>query len=118
MSLGYVILALIVYTLAVMRVVRLINADTILDGLRIAVERRARDDARSERERERWSTVTYFIGCPWCVSMWVAAATVWIPMWHSHNVVARYVGVVLAVSMIVGLLARFSVDEDIDIETA
>lgn len=115
MSLGYTVLVLVVYALAVMRVVRLINADTILDPVRIAIARRARDDARSETERGRWSTLEYFTGCPWCVSMWVAAATVWVPMWHADNRVAQYVALVLAVSHLVGVLARFTDADDIAI---
>ncbi|MCV7424355.1 DUF1360 domain-containing protein [Mycobacterium yunnanensis] len=113
--LGQAILVLVVYALAVMRIVRLINADTILDPMRIAIARRARDTNRSEVERGRWSTVEYFTGCPWCVSMWVAAGTVWVPMWFAHKPVAQYVGILLAVSMIVGLMARFSTDEDVEI---
>lgn len=115
MSLGYVILVLTVYALAAARVTRLINADTVTDPIRIAVARRARDEGRSETERERWSTLEYFIGCPWCVSMWLAFATVWAPLFFAENRVVQYVAVALAVSHLVGVCARFASDEDIQI---
>lgn len=115
MSLGYSVLVLVVYALALMRLTRLVNADTITDPVRIAIARRARDESRSPTERARWSTVEYFTGCPWCVSMWLAFATVWVPLFYATNPVARYVAVALAVSHLVGLLARFASDEDIEI---
>lgn len=118
MSLGYVILVLTVYALAVMRLTRLINDDTVTDPIRVAIARRARDDSRSKAERDRWSTLGYFVGCPWCVSMWLAFATAWIPLFHATNPVARYVAVALAVSHVVGVLSRFASDDDIEIVKA
>ncbi|MFA5711486.1 DUF1360 domain-containing protein [Mycolicibacterium sp.] len=118
MNLGFLILVLIVYVLAVARVVRFINADTLSDPLRVAVERRARDDSRSATERARWSTFGYFLTCPWCVSIWVCAATAWVPLWHAENRVAWYVGVVLAASMLIGVAAPLSADEEIEIVDA
>lgn len=55
-------LILLAYVLTVARLTRLVNADVITDPLRIAVAR-------------KWgaqSTVSYFLGCAWCVSLWVA----------------------------------------------
>lgn len=118
MSLGYTVLVLAIYLLAVMRLVRLINADTILDGMRIVIGRRARDEDRSKAERERWSTLEYFTGCPWCVGMWLSMATAILPVliigwpWWALFPVA------LAVSHLVGVCARFSVDDDIEIAEA
>jgi len=72
--------------------------------------------ARLRGVQSRWGAVSYFLGCPWCVGLWVAAFTAWIPLWHAGNVVAVYVGVVLAVSHVVGLGARLADDgEDIEI---
>jgi hypothetical protein len=134
MSLGCTVLTLVVYTLAIMRVTRLINADTILDKLRLAIAQKMRqhhdladkiegDTALDEnasqyyRQRERrWSTLMYFVQCPWCVSMWLALATAWIPLWFNTNVVARYVGIALATSHLVGICARFADTEEIDYE--
>lgn len=124
-SLGVQLVTFAVYALAVARVVRFINYDALFDPARIFVERHlldARTNANGtsdpvtaaiyRRRESRWSTVTYFIGCPWCVSMWIAAGTVWIPMWHSGNKVAQYVGILLAVSYLVGLAAPLSADDD------
>lgn len=116
MSLGLLIILMITYTLAAARVVRLINADTITDPVRLAIERRARDDDRSPTERARWGTLAYFIGCPWCVGMWVTGGTAWIvpvaaglPLWW-------WPIIALAASHLIGVGARWAVDDDISIE--
>lgn len=118
MSLGTVILVLAVYVLAVMRIVRLINYDTVLDWLRIAVARRAREDTRSEAERARWSTAEYFLSCPWCVGFWVCLATAIVPVMIVGWPWWALFGVALAGSHLVGVAAPLSSDEDIDIEAA
>ncbi|AXN53278.1 hypothetical protein PBI_THONKO_6 [Mycobacterium phage Thonko] len=128
---AYNLLVCVVYALAVMRIVRLINGDTILDPIRLRIIERAqrhRDLAEEARrhgqlDREgyehdrmsRWNKVVYFVGCPWCVSMWVALFTAWVPMWHAHNRIAIYIGVVLAVSHLVGVFARFADTEEIEV---
>lgn len=131
MSLGYALVVLVVYTLAVARVVKLINNDTVLDPLRIMIARAARDTATRSREAyssdhtktgdalaaraERINVLSYFMGCPWCVAPWIAAATLWVPLYHHHNPVARYVILVLAVAHVVGLLAPLADTDDIAI---
>lgn len=123
------VLNLIVYALAVARLTRLINADTVLDRPRLYIAGRvkaateladnypdspAADDYRA-RER-RWSTAFYFVQCPWCVGLWLTLATAWVPLWYADNLVARYAGVALAVSHLIGVCARFADTEDIDFE--
>lgn len=49
---------------AVVRLVRLINLDVLLEPVRAWVERRAGADSR----------LAYLMTCPWCASIWVAAA--------------------------------------------
>lgn len=132
MSLGYTVLVLVVYVLAVMRIVRLINGDTILDRLRLIPARHAKDAkdiadeaavlgqverARVFREKlGRWNKVMYFIECPWCVGMWVAFGTTWAALYFHDNQVVRYIAVALATSHLVGVCARFADTEEIDIE--
>jgi len=118
MSLGHPVFVAVVYLAALMRVVRSVNHDTVWDAVRIKVAQRGRDEARSEAERARWNTLLHWSGCPWCVSPWVAASTVWLPIWFADNPVVRYVGLVLAASMVVGLLARWSSDDEISYESA
>lgn len=110
------LLTVTVYALAVARLVRLVNYDTILDPIRIAIARRGRDENRSPAEQARWNTLLHWAGCPWCVSIWVAAGTAWLPIWFADNPVARYLGVLLAVSMVVGLAAPLSADDEIGFE--
>lgn len=118
--------AVAVWVLAVARVVRLVNVDVVFDPVRIAVARRAAkagiiaNDARDawatvwRRREARWNLLAYYLECPWCVGLWVAAGSAWIPLWHAGNPVARYVGIVLAGSFVVGLLARLANDEQVD----
>lgn len=101
------VLVLAVYTLAIMRLTRLINYDAILDRPRSALVRFVRGNP----------TVVYFISCPWCVGFWLCAATAWVPLWHHDNAVARYVAVALAASMVIGLAAPLSADDDMAIES-
>lgn len=116
MNLGFVILVLVVYFLAAARIVRFVNADTLMDSIRIAIERRAQDPERSRPEQDRWSTLGEFASCPWCVSIWVCAGTVWLPMFHADNRVVQYVAVVLAVSHLIGACARFVQGDEIEFE--
>jgi hypothetical protein len=132
MSLGCTILVLTIYTLAVARLTRLINADTILDKPRVwlagrsqtavLVAQEAETHGQTERERvsraaaRRWATAVYFVQCPWCVGMWVALAAAYLPVrligWPWWSVIP----VALAASHLVGLSARFADTEDMSIE--
>lgn len=130
MSLGHVALIVVVYLLAVARVTRLVNYDRIFDPARLWVARRASNAATAAGEAEannmptehisavrryqRWTVVSDFLACPWCVGMWAAAGTAWIPLYHPTNQVAVYLGVALAVSHLIGFGDRF-VAEDLEI---
>lgn len=132
-SLGQTILILVVYALAVMRLVRLVNYDTVLDPLRLAVERRvvtARTNAEQTEQRSddneatvqhfrrrqaQWSTLAYFLGCPWCVGFWISLATAIVPVLIIGWPRWALVGVALATSHLVGLAAPLSADEDMEI---
>lgn len=127
------VLILVTYALALARLTRLINADTVLDGPRGWVAGREKrqwsiahglqanlDQAQlyehHRRIARRWSTAMYFIQCPWCVGLWLTLATAWVPLWYADDPVARYAGVALAVSHLIGVCARFADTEDIDFE--
>jgi len=126
------VMVAVVWVLAVARLTRLVNQDVVFDPVRLWVAGRVRGAGEAaaaaevldragagrvwRRGERRWGTVEYFLGCPWCVSVWVAAFTAWIPLWHSHNVVAVYVGVVLAASHVVGVAAELSDDDDVVVE--
>lgn len=109
---------LVIYVLAVARLTRLINADTILDRPRLAIASAAKAShvAGDDAGESRWSTALYFVQCPWCVGMWLCLLTAWVPIWYSDNVVARYLGVALAASHLIGVFAFAADTEDIDYE--
>jgi len=99
-------LVLIVYVLAVARITRFINYDALFDSLRNGYVRAFKGHP----------TALYFITCPWCVGMWVCFATAWIPIWHPENPIARYLGIALAASMLIGVATPLSEDDELDVE--
>lgn len=106
MSLGFQLLALVIYLLSVMRLTRLVNADVILDSMRIAVARKYGPA----------STMVEFLACPWCVGMWfallLAVPTVSFLGWGWWTVVPLG----LACSQIVGMFAPLSSDDELEYE--
>lgn len=85
-------LALIVSALAVYRLTRLITADVVTERLRRPFERRG----------ERWA---YFITCPWCTSVWIAAG--WALLLWLAPTVALVLGAWLTFSAVAGLLSSW-----------
>ena len=113
---GYTGLVLALYLLSVMRVVRLITADTILDYLRIAIERLARNPDYSPNRRSFWAVVGEFFGCPWCVGMWLSVGGAVVPVlllgWPWWSVLPLG----LACSQLVGMAAPLYSDDEIEFE--
>jgi hypothetical protein len=126
------ILVLIVWVLAVARLTRLINGDKVTDLLRtypadrIAAANDRQDEAlavgnvataaREMMVAGRWDKALYFVGCPWCVGMWLSFGTAWAPLWLADNRVVQYVAIALAASHLIGVCARFADTEEIVIE--
>lgn len=96
MSLGYVLLVLILYTLFVASLTRLVNYDRVLDPARLWVARRAarahtaaQEAANADMATEyaaamarfnRWNVLFDFLICPWCVSPWIGMACGYVPV--------------------------------------
>jgi hypothetical protein len=130
-DLGATAVILGVYVLAVARVTLLINTDRITDPIRVFVAARAvlaqtaanesaaagqeANAAGHERRAKRWDLVSYLLGCPWCVSMWITLGTAWLPLHHADNRWVQYICIALAASYLVGLLSRLTEDEDAEI---
>ncbi len=92
---------LLIYALAVARVVRLITTDKVTEPIRNKFIR-AMDLRRGEDNA--WS---YFVLCPWCVSFWVALpAAVGIWFW-GESPWMLIPALALAFSYITGYLAQF-----------
>lgn len=91
------LLVLLVF-LATARLTRLVNEDAILDGPRAWIQRRAGD------------TLTYFVSCPWCVSIWASAAVAGATYaWHDYWEV-QVALLALSASMVTGVLAQIVVN--------
>ena len=101
------LLVLSLFVLTVARLTRLVNADFILDPIRVRIADR----------RGPHSTLLYFLGCVWCVGLWLslllAIPTVAYLGWPWWSLLPLG----LSASHIVGLLARLDDTEDIGIET-
>ena len=77
--------------LAVYRTTRLVVADELTHPGRVWVNRRSK-------------TLGYLVTCPWCMSIWVAAA--FAVAWRYAPALTAWVGVVLAWSAVSGLLSE------------
>lgn len=82
-------IVLLVDALAVFRLVRLVVADRILDRPRSLVTK------RSLKRRGVWA---YFVTCPWCVSIWLAAGVVCARLWADWLWAPVAVGLALSAS--------------------
>lgn len=113
---GQTALVLTVYLLAVMRLVRLITADTILDPMRIAIARRARDPERPDPRRSGWAWLEELLGCPWCVGLWLSVAAAGVPVallgWPWWSLLPLG----LACSQLIGMAAPLYTDDEIAFE--
>lgn len=132
MHIALAVFVVIMYALTIARITRLVNADKITDRLRtyprskMTEARAAMNEARLhghstrgdmyERTLFRWDKALYFVQCPWCVSMWLALFTAWVPLFFSDNHVVQYIALALAVSHVVGVFARFADTETIEYE--
>ena len=99
------VVTLILYVAAVARLTRLVNKDEITDPLRITVIRRYGEDSRP----------AYFLGCPWCVSIWVAGATAPFALAQTAQTLWLWPVLALAASWATGTLAALD-GEEIEIE--
>lgn len=86
-------LLVILVVLAVARITRLVNADAILNGPRSAIQ------------RTRFDHLAYFVTCPWCVSIWVAAGVSTAAWYWRGQPWFQIVLLALAASYVTGLLA-------------
>lgn len=99
---------LALWVLALARVTRLIVADKLTDFLRIWAYKRSRGGE---------SYLTYFLQCPWCVSMWLGFGTAWVVWLVADWPGYLYPLVALAGSYAVGVLAtNLEPHDDIDVE--
>jgi hypothetical protein len=78
---------------AVLRVTRFLNADVLAEPLRSAVERKWGDDSKP----------AYLMTCPWCASIWVAAAIVPVAYLAAGLTVWHVIASILTISWLVGI---------------
>lgn len=95
-------LVLVVSALAVYRITRLLVADQVLAAPREAVQRWAGGTA----QRRSRPALAYFVTCPWCVSIWVAAGWLLLLLFGSLLLILC-IAVPLACSAAAGLLSSW-----------
>lgn len=96
------------WVFALARATRLIVADRLTDFLRIWAYKRSKGAE---------TYLTYFLQCPWCVSMWLGFATAWVIWLRVDWPGYMYPLVALSGSYLVGIFASNLEDhDDIDVE--
>ena len=88
---------LLVYALAVARITRLVITDGIFERPRTALLDYLTDN--------RHPKLLELAGCPWCISVWVAAAVMPLAWFHGRNPWMLIPAAALASSYAVGWLA-------------
>ena len=96
-----------VYALAVARVTRIITADKITEGLRGRVIRWADRRAGIDPADPFAPTplLSYFVTCPWCVSIYVGAVAAPLAYWWGESPWLLVPAFALAFSAVTGYLA-------------
>lgn len=131
-DLGYAVLVLSLYVLAVARLTRLVNYDAVFDPIRLRVFGRANAARAAVTEASglgqvaraemlggglrRWNAAVYFIGCPWCVGFWLALSTAILPVLVIGWPWWALFPVGLAASHLVGVFDFAADTEDVEIE--
>lgn len=87
--------------LATARLTRLATEDQILAGPRARLIRRLGVD----------HPISYLVTCPWCMSMWIAAAIAPAAWWAGSTAWFQIPAVALAFSYVTGLLASIGGDD-------
>jgi hypothetical protein len=93
-------LLLLIYALAVARVTGLITADSLTEDARDAIT-----GWLDDRPKTLGNYVSILIGCPWCVSIWIAfiaSPLVWI--W-GESPVMLIPAIALAFSQVTGMIS-------------
>lgn len=96
-----------VYLLAVIRLTGLAAFDEITRPLREAAVNRL-DPAKGWHRK-----LAYLLGgasdegdgCPWCLSVWIAAPVAPLIVWQGHNIIVFTVALVFALSQVAGMCA-------------
>jgi Protein of unknown function (DUF1360) len=88
--------------LAVARLTRLLVEDELTRPGRERLQKWAEGTA----QRAAWPRLAYFVTCPWCVSVWIAAG--WLGLSTAAPRSADTLGTILAWSQVTGLLAEVS----------
>lgn len=115
MNLDHILLILAVYVLACARLTRLVNADTILDPIRVRITQASRNPDASDAEKRRWATFDYWLSCPWCVGFWICLACAYLP---THLIGWPWWAIfptALAASHLIGVAAALADTEDIEV---
>lgn len=105
-------LTVVLICFVVYRVTRFILDDRITQPVVVPIqhwaERRwaAKEEGRNAEEGDEWrSSIAYLLSCPWCVSVYVAAATV--PIFDTVTSVPLPVAVAIAASGFTGLASTW-----------
>lgn len=88
-------LLVVLVMLSTYRLTRLVTADELSQPAREWLVSRHGPDSR----------LTYFIECPWCVSVWLAVPIAWLGLVHRAQTWAQVLGLALSASAVTGLIS-------------
>lgn len=95
---------------ATYRLTRLVNADYVTRGLRTKVYERDIKAGRVDAEGQANGPLSYFVDCPWCVSMYAAIPPTVAAVWWPDNRAVWAVLLALTASAAVGLVTQLEDD--------
>jgi hypothetical protein len=94
-------IVLLIYTLAVIRLTGLVTLDAITEPAREKLL-----GWLDDRPATLGSWLTKLLDCPWCASMWIAAAAAPAIWWHAHSPWLLIPALALALSQAAGMTSQ------------
>lgn len=92
---------------ATARITRLVGRDTITYPLRDQLAKRATPQSEDEKPSAVWSWINELVGCPWCLSVWVAAGVAPAAIEYGDTLAYQWPAGLLTLSWLTGLAANW-----------
>jgi len=91
---------------ATARITRLIGRDSITFPLRDRIAKKATPAEKESEPKGFWPWFNELIGCPWCLSIWVAAAAAPAAIEYGDTLAYQWSAGFLTLSWLTGLAAQ------------
>jgi len=91
---------------ATARITRLIGRDTITYPIRDVLAKKATPQSDDDKPSPVWSWINELVGCPWCLSIWVAAGVAPAAIEYGHTLAYQWPASLLTLSWLTGLTSQ------------